>query len=85
MTDVLTDLIFGVGVDMLSDMDLIAMVTPAFFLELVVAVWADVPAGWLTVLMNDFVIAIEVGMLTDENLNGLAAAMTPLEFTLSAS
>ena len=85
VTVVLDDLMFGVGVDMLSGMDLIVMVTPAIFLELVVAVWADVPAGRLTVLMIDFVIAIEVDMLTDENLNGLAAAMTPLEFTLSAS
>ena len=85
VTDVLTDLMFGVGVDMLSGMDLIVVVTPAIFLELVVAVWADVPAGRLIVLMIDFVIAIEVDMLTDENLNGLAAAMTPLEFTLSTS
>ena len=85
VTVVLDDLMFGVGVDMLSGMDLIVVVTPAIFLELVVAVWADVPADWMTVLTIDFMFVIEVGMLTDENLNGLAVVMTPLEFTLSAS
>ena len=41
-------------------------------------------ADLLTVLVIDVVTAIDVGMLADENENGLAAVMTPLEFTLSA-
>ena len=41
-------------------------------------------ADLLAVLVIDVVTAIDVDMLADENENGLAAVMTPLEFTLPA-
>ena len=41
-------------------------------------------ADLLAVLVIDVVTAIDVDMLADENVNGLAAVMTPLEFTLPA-
>ena len=47
-------------------------------------VWIGVLADLLAVLVIDVVTAIDVDMLADENANGLAAVMTPLEFTLSA-
>ena len=46
---------------------------------------ADVPDDLLSVLIIDSVTVInDVDMLADENENGLAAVMTPLEFTLPA-
>ena len=69
---------FGVGVDMLTDME--SMVGVAYA--------GDVRAGaltdWLSVLIIDVVSAIDIDMLTDKNVNGLAAVMIPLEFTLPA-
>ena len=38
----------------------------------------------LNVLVLDVLTAIDVDMLADENVNDLAAVMTPLEFTFSA-
>ena len=37
----------------------------------------------MTVAIIDVVSATDVDILTDENVNDLAAVMTPLEFTLS--
>ena len=86
MTDVLVVVILGAGVGMLSYMENIAMNTPAITLELMVGV--AYAGGVLTnllllyVLTIDVVTAIDVDMLADENVNGLAAVMTPSEFTL---
>ena len=92
--DMLTELILDVDpgvlidvtIDMLPDIEIIAMVTPAIVLEFVVeTVYAgDVLADTLSVLITVVAPAIDVDMLADENLNGLAAVMTPLEFTLSS-
>ena len=82
--DMLTEVMLGVNVDMLSDMEIIVMVNPEVTLEFVVSVAyvVGVRVGVLTVLIIDSVIVIDVDMLADENVNGLAAVMTPLEFTL---
>ena len=100
VSDVLADAtIFGVGadktsaimldVDMLPGMEIIVMGTPVITLDFVVglAYAVDVLADLLllTVLIIDVAPAIDVDMLDDENADGLAAAMTPLEFTLPAS
>ena len=77
MIDVLTDVIPGDG----ADMEIVVMVTPQITLEFlvgvayVVGVLADLP----DCLIIDVVSAID--MLPDENIHGLAAMMTPLEFT----
>ena len=80
------DGMFGVGVDILSGMEIIVMATPAIILAFVVgAVYAeDVLVDLLTVILSDVVSAIDVGMLVDENANRLAAVMTPLESTQSS-
>ena len=44
----------------------------------------DVLTDMLAVPIIDFVSATDVNMLADENVNGLAAVITPLELTLSA-
>ena len=82
VADVPADGMLGVGVDMLPGVEIIVMATPAINLEFVVGgAYADV----LAVAIFDVVSAIDVvDVLTDENVNGLAAVMTPLEFTLSA-
>ena len=82
VNDVMTNVILGVCVDMLPGVDIIVMATPAINLEFVVGgAYANVPA----VVIFDVVSAIDVvDVLADENVNGLAAVMTPLEFTLSA-
>ena len=80
--DVLADLMFDVGVDMLADME-----TPEITLELMVRVSCieDVLTNLLLdVLIIDSVTVIDVNMLGDDNVNDLPAVMTPLEFTLSA-
>ena len=56
--DVLTDVMIGVGVGMLSDV--------------------------LAVAITDVMSFIDVDMLANENINGLAVMTTPLEFTLPA-
>ena len=86
--DVLADPMIGAGVDMLSDIEIIVMATPAITLELMVGV--AYAGGVLTNLLLLYVLTIEsvtvidVDMLADENVNGLVAVTTPLEFTLSA-
>ena len=41
-------------------------------------------AGVLAIIIIDVVPAIDVDILADGSVNGLAAMMTPLEFTLPA-
>ena len=74
--EVMHVVMFGVGVDMLTDME--SMVGVAYA--------GDVRAGTLTDLLTiiDVVPAIDVDILTDKNVNGLEAVMTPLEFALPA-
>ena len=76
-------------VDMLPGMEIIAMATPAITLDFVVGLVyaADVLADLLlpTVIIVGVSPAIDVDMLDDDNADGLAAMMTPLEFTLPAS
>ena len=98
--DVLAEvIIFGVGVDMTSalmldvdmlpGMEIIVMATPvitlAFVVGVVYAVDALTDLLLLTVIIIDVASAIDVDILDDENADGLAVAMTLLEFTLSAS
>ena len=78
----LTESMFGVGVEMLSDdMKIIVMATSVIDLKLVVggAYTVDVLSGVRTVLilLVGVVSAIDVDMLADGNVNGL-------EFTLTA-
>ena len=81
MNDSLADGMLGVGVDMLPDVEIIVMATPVINLDFVLGgAYADV----LAVVIVDVVSAIDVDMLADENANGLAAVMTPLEFNLSS-
>jgi hypothetical protein len=82
---------FGVGVDMLSDMEIIAMATPAITLAFVVGVvyvedvLVDLLTDALAVIISAVVCVIDaVDLLADENANRLAAVITPLEFTLPA-
>ena len=83
VTAVMDDVMI-VGVDMLDDMGVIAMVTPVialgFLIGIVYAV--EVPDDQLPNLLNvliiDVLTAIDVDMLTDENGNGSAAVMTTL-------
>ena len=83
MNDVLADLMLGAGVDMLSDIGIIVMAIPSITLELefmvgvVVDVRADLLSDLLTVRVIGFVTASDIDILADENVNGLAAAMTP--------
>ena len=68
--DALDDLTLGVGADLLTD--------------IMLGVGVDVLTDLLTVPIIDVVSDIDVDMLADENVNGLAAVMPPLDFTLSA-
>ena len=74
--DMLSDVMFGVGVDILPGIEIIVMDTLEFWGEVADAV--DVLTDLLIVPI------IDVVSVTDENVNGLAVVMTPLEFTLSA-
>ena len=80
--DTMTDVMFDVG--MLSLMEIIVMATPAITLEFSVGAVCvvDVLTDILDVVIIDVVSTIDVDMLADENVNWLAAVMTPLEFTL---
>ena len=82
----MADPMIGVGVDMSSGMEIIVMATPAIILEFMgsLSCVIDVVTGVLTVLIIDVVPAIDVDILADGSVNGLAAMMTPLEFTLPA-
>ena len=73
-----TDVIFGVGLDMLTDMESMVGVACAGDMR------AGVPDDLLTVLIIDVTTASDIDILADKNANGLAAVMTPLEFTLPA-
>ena len=77
-TDLMDDIMFDVGVDILSDMWIIVMDTLKFFGK--VADDVDV----LTAVIVDVVSVSDVDMLTDENIHGLATATSALEFTLPA-
>ena len=65
-----TDVMIGVGSDTLID--------------IILDVGVDMLTDELAVPIIEFVSVTDVGMLADENVNGLAVVMTPLEFTLSA-
>ena len=71
-------------VAMLSDMEIVVMDVPQITLEFVVGVAyaVDVPAGLLDAIIIDAVSAIVINMFPDENVHGLAAVITPVEFTL---
>ena len=70
-------LMLVVGVDMMAATVITLGSMPS------VAYVADVLVD-VTVLIIDSVTAIDVRTLTGENVNGLAAVMTPLEFNLSS-
>jgi hypothetical protein len=84
VTDVLTGVMPGVGVDVLRDMEIVVMTTPAITLEFVVGVTCavDVLVVLLVATIIDVVSAIDIDILADESVDGLAAVMTPVEFTL---
>ena len=90
VNEVLDDVKFGVGVDvdMLSDIEIVVMATPAITLDLLVGityavdVLTDLLTKLLSVLIIGVVTVIDVDMLADEIFN---AVMTPSEFTLSSS
>ena len=84
--DMFPDDILGVGIDMLTGMDIIVVATPITleFVAYAGDVRTDGSDGLLAVPITDLMTAIDVDMLADENENDLAAVMTPLEFTLSA-
>ena len=73
----LKDVMLDAAVDILPDTDIIAVTTPPITLEFVVEITCaeDVLAD---------VFPIDVDMFADENANGLAFVMTPLDFTLSS-
>ena len=89
VTGVLADGMLGVSVEILSDETIgvdVGMTSDAIFdvgVKFVVGTSCngDVLADVLSVLIIDIVSAIDVGMLADESVNGLAAVMTSLEFT----
>ena len=91
VTDVLADGLLGVVIDVLSDMDIITVVTPVITLDFLlrvsyaVDVLTDLLTNLLGVLIVGVVTVIDVDMLADENSNGLTAVATPSEFTLSPS
>ena len=81
--DTVTDLMFDV--ETLSVMEIVLMATPPItweFLAGVVVCVLDVLTDILDVVIIGVLSNIDVDMLADENANGLAAVMTPLEFTL---
>ena len=80
MADSLVGAIFGVGADMLSDMEIVVVATLAIAVEFVAG--EAYPVDALTDVMVGAVSTIDVDMLANENDNGLAAVMTLSEFTL---
>ena len=76
--EMLCDVMFGVGVEMSSDTEIIMLATPAITLKFVVGVAYAVDV--LAVTIPGVATAIDVDMLTE---NGLAATVTALEFALS--
>ena len=84
--DSLTDVMFGISVHMLPDMENIVATTPAITGAFVAgeAYVVDALTDVLTVVIIGALSAIDVDTLAGENVNDLAAVMTPLEFTLPA-
>ena len=77
MIDALTDVILGDG----ADMEIVVMVTPQITLEFVLGVAYAV--GGLADLPDVKIIdVVSINMFPDENVHGLAAVITPVEFTL---
>ena len=72
MSDVLTEVMIGVGVDTLSDVEIIVMATSTFTLEFVVGLVSAVD------VLADL-LPIDVDMFPDDDVHGLTAVMTPLE------
>ena len=68
----LDDVMIGVGVDMLSEMEIILMNNPAITVELVVRITDTV----------EMLFEVLTVTISDENIHGLAAIVTPLKFTL---
>ena len=83
----LPDVMIGVGVHMLPNIDTIVMATPAITLEFVEeTVYAGAAlADVLAIVMTGAVPATNVDMLADKTVDALVAVTTPLEFTLPAS
>ena len=88
VTDVLANGMLAVVVVMLSGMEIIVVESPTITLESFVGVTDVVEVVEVVevigMLIIDVATAIDVDILADENVNGLAAVMTPLEFTLPA-
>ena len=94
VSDVLTDVMIGVGVgmvrtimcgvDMLHGVGIVVVTAPVITLEFVVGVTyaVDMLVGLLVATIIDVVPAIDIDILADESVDGLAAVMTPVEFTL---
>ena len=84
VNDSLVDRMIVVGVGVFSGMGIIVMTIPEITLEFVVGEedTVEVLNDLLTVLIIDVMSVTDVDMLAAENVNGLAAVMTPLEFTL---
>ena len=83
IVDMLSEVMIGVVYIMLSDLEISVVTTPLEFVVGVVYA-GDVLTDMLAVLIIDVVNVIGVDILVDENVNGLADVMTPLEFTLPA-
>ena len=79
-----SEVILEVSVDVLSDIVFFVMVSPAVTLTVVMAYAADVMTDVPCFVTFDVVPAINVDMFADENVHGLAAVMTPSEFTFPA-
>ena len=81
-----TDVMIGIGADMLSCIGSIPMATPAITWEFMVAEASavDVLTDLLEAVTFDVVTVIDVDILADENVNGSEAVITSLEFTLPA-
>ena len=87
VVDMLSEVMIGVVYIMLSDLEISVVATPLEFVVGVVYsgdVLTDLLGELLAALIIDVVTVIDVDILVDENVNGLADAMTPLEFTLPA-
>ena len=76
----------GVAVDMSADTGISAMDTPAMTLEFVVGIAyaGDALTDVSAVPINDVLSGTDADILANENVNGLATAMIPLESALSS-
>ena len=82
--DMFSEVILGVSVDVLPDIVIAVMVSPAVTLTGVMVYAVDVMTDVPSFVTFDVVPAIDVDMFADENVRGLAAVMTPSEFTSPA-